>query len=94
ALARAAKPHYSGPNQSFIELPNANHAVIAQSASTDATKPTCGSTLVVSWLGSALRGAPHADESCIPSIASPRFDWSTAVLTRVFGVPSAWGDGS
>jgi hypothetical protein len=60
------KPHYSGANQYFVEVPLANHGVAYASPMKDPTAPTCGFQIVQSFLTDPSK-AP--DASCIAGMA-------------------------
>lgn len=85
--ADIVRPHYSAPNQYYVELPRGNHIVTWSSPRVDPDARHCGEQVMLSFLADPSK-AP--DTSCIAGVApldlgSPPAYW----LARV-GIADLW----
>ncbi|MBX3222995.1 MAG: alpha/beta hydrolase [Labilithrix sp.] len=85
------KPHFAGPKQTFVTVPNANHSVVSQSpmrpdiGSTE--QRSCGFELLLSFLAN-----PEApiDTSCTTKIAPIEFARPADEVAYLFGTSEMW----
>jgi pimeloyl-ACP methyl ester carboxylesterase len=87
------KPHYSAPSQTFVTIPNANHATVSQSPLAQGpgvpTGPftTCGMDLVAQFVTN-----PRAtlDLSCLGKLAAVSFTRPSDEIAYLFGTSDLW----
>lgn len=85
--ASAAKSVYTAPGQAFIELPGANHGVIAQSPVPG--QPPCGEQIITAWLKSPSSTPPT---DCIARMAKLSFEGDEGMINFIYGRSSAWDE--
>jgi pimeloyl-ACP methyl ester carboxylesterase len=90
--ASRMKDHLNGPHQTFIAIPNANHATIQQSptralAGAGGQGPPCGFTIVMSFLDDP-KGP--LDTSCLSNLLPLDFSGDSAANDYFFGTKSIW----
>jgi pimeloyl-ACP methyl ester carboxylesterase len=86
-FADVVKPHYSGPRQYFVELPNAGHDVVRTSPMVDPNARTCGVQVMLSFLADPSRSP---DTSCIAGMAPLDFGHPPAQWLAAVGVQDLW----
>jgi len=85
--ARAA---FAGAHQTFVTVPRASHAIVANSPVTTAGAPGCGADLLAQFL---REPASTLDASCVDRIAPLSFESAGATTTMVYlGTTDLWGD--
>lgn len=90
-LQETVKPHYSAPNQTFVTVPTANHAVVNQSPmllELGATQPKiCGMEVIVSFFSNPQ---VPPDTSCASKIAPLEFTRPPAEVAFLLGTSDMW----
>jgi pimeloyl-ACP methyl ester carboxylesterase len=81
------KPHYSGPNQYFVEVARANHVVLLSSPMVDPVEDTCGVKIMQSFLADPSK---PPDTSCIAGMAPLDFGNPPADWLSVVGISDLW----
>lgn len=82
---RPVVPSWTGPGRTFVEVPDATHALMGNSPTKSG--PSCGTQLVLSFLSSP-GGA--LDTSCVADLKPLDFEGDPKVIEDLFGTTSAW----
>jgi hypothetical protein len=88
-FGEVVEPHYSGPNQYFVELPLANHGVHADENAPMEEREVygCGWRVIESFLADPM--APP-DTTCIAGMAPLDFGNPPATWLAEVGIPDLW----
>jgi pimeloyl-ACP methyl ester carboxylesterase len=88
AMATTAKENLTGPNQYFIEVPNACHGVILSSPVKNSFAPDCGMQIMLDYMKDPLT---RPDISCLDNLRSINFRGNPFISLLVFGAWDLWG---
>ena len=89
SIASVAGEVFSGRHQTFVSIPNAAHATIIQSPTTDGD--TCGLKLSESFLNDPTQ---TVDTTCLSELQDVDFDGIEAYNEYLFGQPDLWENAS
>ena len=88
--ARALRPHFTGPNQTWVELPTATHTTLFSSPYVNAIgeRRSCGTAMLMGFIENPRS---PVDTSCVARVEG--IDWAlprTDVNLALFGSANAW----
>ena len=89
-LARIAGENLTGPNQYFVEIPNARHLVMFSSPVKNIFAPDCGMQVVVDYMNDPLK---EPDTSCLDDLAQINFRGNPLLALVLFGTWDLWENG-
>ncbi|MCY1060699.1 alpha/beta fold hydrolase [Nannocystis sp. SCPEA4] len=80
-------PHYSGPNQTFVAIADAPHALVVRTPTMTAPHTPCALSMFAGFIADPL--AP-IDTSCLDDIVPLDFHGDPAVVAGMLGTSDAW----
>jgi len=88
--ARIAQENLTGPNQYFIEIPNANHGAMFSSPVKNIFAPDCGIQIVLNFIEDPLE---EPDTSCLDDLVPIDFRGNPLLALVLFGTWNLWENG-
>ena len=88
AIASIARESLTGPNQYFIEVPNASHVVISNSPVKNIFATQCGMQIVLDYMEDPFK---EPDTSCLANLKPIDFRGNPLLALQVFGTWNIWG---
>lgn len=90
ANARVMKAKFAGPNQHFVEIPYAAHALLDASPVTTDGAPDCGQQVMENFVADPDNLGRAPDTSCLDDLRKPQFDLPEEIAQQFFGTGDAY----
>jgi hypothetical protein len=87
-ITGVARENLAGPNQYFIEVPNASHGVLLYSPVKNIFAPQCGMQIVLDYMEDPLK---YPDTSCLANLKPIDFRGNPLMALQQFGSWNIWG---